>query len=56
MHTYIHTGQHIKSIQRRLNKKCTNNQVEQLKILAVLQYIKTTERTDKKSQYIQIVN
>jgi len=33
------SGQHIKSEQRRLNKNCTNNQAEQLAILAALQYI-----------------
>jgi len=42
------SGQHIKSVKRRLNKKCTNNQAEQLVILAVLQYIENTHRTDKK--------
>jgi len=42
------SGQYIKSIQRRLNKKCTNNQAEQLAILTALQYIETTQRTDKK--------
>jgi len=42
------SGQHIKSVQRRLNIKCTNNQSEQLAILAALQYIEKTHRTDKK--------
>jgi len=42
------SGQYIKSIQRRLNKNCTNNQAEQLAILTALQYIETTQRTDKK--------
>jgi ribonuclease HI len=41
------SGTYIKSIQRRLNEKCTNNQVEQLAILAALQYIESTQRTDK---------
>jgi ribonuclease HI len=41
------SGQHIKSIERRLNKNCTNNQAEQLAILEALQYIETTQRTDK---------
>jgi ribonuclease HI len=41
------SGQYIKSIQRRLNKKCKNNQAEQLAILTALQYIETTQRTDK---------
>jgi hypothetical protein len=45
------SGQYIKSIQRRLNKKCTNNQAEQFAILAALQYIESTQRTDKKSQH-----
>jgi len=49
------SGQYIKSIQRQLNKKCTNNQAEQLAILTALQYIETTQRTDKKSQYTQTV-
>jgi len=44
----IESGQHIKSVQRRLNKKCTNNQAGQLAILAALQYIEKTHRTDKK--------
>jgi ribonuclease HI len=42
------SGKYTDSIQRRLNKKCTNNQAEQLVILAVLQYIETTQRTDKR--------
>ena len=33
------SGQNIKRIQRRLNKKCTNKQAEQLAILTALQYI-----------------
>jgi hypothetical protein len=41
------SGQHIESVQHRLNKKCTNNQAEQLAILAALQYIGTTQRMDK---------
>ena len=36
------SGQHIKSVQRRLNKLCTNNQAEKLAILAALQYIEKT--------------
>jgi len=42
------SGQYIKRIQRQLNKKCTNNQAEQLAILTALQCIETTQRTDKK--------
>jgi len=49
------SGQHIKSIQCWLNKKFTNNQAEQLAILAALQYIEKTHRTDKKSQYTRPV-
>ena len=49
------SGQHIKSIQRRLNKKCTNNQAEQLAILAALQYIKKKTGLTKKSQYTRTV-
>jgi ribonuclease HI len=45
----IESGQYTKSIQRRLNKECTNNQAEQLAILTAIQYIETTQRTDKKS-------
>ena len=41
------SGQHVKSVQRRLNKKCTNNQAEQLAILSAQQYIEKTNRTDK---------
>ena len=46
--TIFESGQNIKSIQHRLNKKCTNNQAEQLAILTTLQYIETTQRADKK--------
>jgi len=49
------SGQYIKSIHRRLNKKCTNNRAEQLAILTALQYIETTQRTVKNSQYTQTV-
>jgi len=41
IHTYIHTYLYT-------SKKCTNNQAEQLAILAALQYIETTQRTDQK--------
>jgi hypothetical protein len=43
------SGHYIKGIQRRLNKKCTN-QAEQLAIM--LQYIETTQRMDKKNHNI----
>jgi hypothetical protein len=46
------SGKYIESIQRRLNKKWTNNQAEQLAILAALQYIESTQRTDKKNHNI----
>jgi ribonuclease HI len=49
------SGQYIKSIQRRLNKKCTNNQAEKLAILTALQYMETKQRADKKLQYTQTV-
>jgi len=35
--------EHIKSVQRWLNKKCTNNQAEQLAILAALEYVEKTQ-------------
>jgi ribonuclease HI len=41
------SGTYIKSIQRRLNEKCTNNQAEQLAISAALQYVERTQRMDK---------
>ena len=46
-------GRYIGSIQRRLNKKCTNNQSEQHAILAALQYIETVQRTE--SQFTRTV-
>jgi len=42
------SGQHFKSVQRRLNKKFTNNQAEKLATLAALQCIEKTHSTDKK--------
>jgi len=45
---FVESGQHTKSIQRRLNKRCTNNQAEQLAILAAIQYIEKIQRTDKR--------
>jgi hypothetical protein len=41
------SGTYIKSIQRRLHEKCTNNQAEQLAILTALQFKESTQRTDK---------
>jgi ribonuclease HI len=46
-------GRYIGSIQRRLNKKGTNNQSEQHAILAALQYIETVQRTE--SQFTRTV-
>ena len=43
----VESGPHTKSKQRRLNKRCTNNQAEQLAILAALQHIEKPQRTDK---------
>ena len=37
----------IKSLQCRLNKRCTNNQAEQLAILTALKYIENIQTTDK---------
>jgi ribonuclease HI len=45
---FFESGRHTKSIQRRLNKRCTNKQAEQLAILAALQYIEKTQRPDKR--------
>jgi len=42
---------HIKSVQSRLNKRCTNNQAEQLATLGALQYIEKNTALTKKSQY-----
>ena len=42
-------GQNIKTLQYKLNKKCTNNQAEQLAILKALQYIDKTQIADKKA-------
>jgi hypothetical protein len=41
------SGTHTKSIIYRLNKRCTNNQAEQLAILKSLEYIENTQPTDK---------
>jgi hypothetical protein len=40
-------GTHIKSLKYRLNKRCTNNQAEQLAILKSVEYIENTQTTDK---------
>jgi hypothetical protein len=60
VHTHTHTrigvgagiaiyrsGTHIKSLKYRLNKRCTNNQVEQLAILKALVYTVNIHTEDK---------
>jgi ribonuclease HI len=42
-------GQNIKTLQCKLNKKCTNNQAEQLSILKALKYIDNKQIADKKA-------
>jgi hypothetical protein len=41
------SGNHIKSLKCRLNKRCTNNQVEQLAILRALEYTEIIQTEDK---------
>ena len=41
------SGHHIKSLQCRLNKRCTNNQAEQLAMLPALKYTETMQTMDK---------
>jgi ribonuclease HI len=41
------SGQYIKSLQSRLNNRCTNNQAEQLVILMALKYIENIQTTDR---------
>jgi len=43
------SGQNVKTLQYKLNKKCTNNQAEQFAILKVLEYIDNTQMEDKKA-------
>ena len=38
------SGESINTIQRRLSKKCTNNQAEQFAILTALEYIEKHKR------------
>jgi ribonuclease HI len=45
--TKYRTGTHTKSLKYRLNKRCTNNQAEQLANLKSLEYIENTQTTDK---------
>jgi ribonuclease HI len=40
-------GKHFRNIQYGLNKRCTNNQAEQLAILRAMEYIENTEIEDK---------
>jgi len=42
------TGKHTMSLQYRLNKKCTNNQSEQVAILKYLKYIQNINTAGKK--------
>ena len=42
-------GENIKTIHRRLNKNCTNNQAEQFAILSALEYIRKIEAMDKRA-------
>ena len=41
------TGKHTSSLQYRLNKRCTNNQSEQVTILKSLEYLQTTNTAAK---------
>jgi hypothetical protein len=41
------TGIHIKSLKYKLNKRCTNNQAEQLAILRALEYTENIQTEDK---------
>jgi len=41
------SGNLIKSLQYRLNKRCTNNQTEQLAILRAMEYIENIQTEDK---------
>jgi len=41
------SGNHFKSLQYRLNKRCTNNQAEQLAILRALEYTEHIQTEDK---------
>jgi ribonuclease HI len=41
------SGQTIRNLQFKLNKKCANNQAEQLSILKALEYIENTQTVDK---------
>jgi ribonuclease HI len=43
------SGQNIRTLQFKLNKKCTNNQAEQLAILKALESIDNTQMVDKKA-------
>jgi hypothetical protein len=45
------SGNHIKSLKCRLNKRCTNNQVEQLAILRALEYTENIQRKTRPPLY-----
>jgi ribonuclease HI len=43
----LKSGSHITSLQYKLNKRCTNNQAEQLIILRALEYTENLQTEDK---------
>jgi len=49
------SGQNIRTLQFKVNKKCTNKQAEQLAILKTLESIDNTQMADKRLQYTRIV-
>ena len=44
------SDQNIKTLQRKLNKKCTNNQAEQFAILKALEYTDNKQIVDKRAR------
>jgi guanylate kinase len=44
------SGNHMKSLKYRLNKRCTNNQAEQLAILRALKYAENIQTEDKTTE------
>jgi hypothetical protein len=47
------SGTHTKSLKYRLNKRCTNNQAEQLAILKSLGYTENTQKQTSRPPYTQ---
>ena len=47
------SGTHTKILKYRLNKRCTNNQAEQLMILKSLEYIENHRQQTSRSPYTQ---